>query len=295
MHVDRYVSVLSRDGERLAEAARRAGLDAAVPTCPGWQIRDLLLHTGGVHRWAAGHVETGRAEPFSAAEEDQFFEMVADDSLLEWFRDGHRRLVGALAAGDEELVSCWTFLPARSPLAFWARRQAHETAIHRADAEAALSVVPQWTADFAVDGIDELLNAFLVRRPERITADPPVSIAVSATDADAAWTITLDPTGYRAVAGARPATLTLAGPASDRYLLLWNRGGLDRLDERAGPVAGQGARRLVTSAADLAALRELVEPGAVPGHRSHLPAERGPDAVRHLEVEHARAKVVLTI
>lgn len=34
-------------------------------------------------------------------------------------------------------VDCWTFLDAPSPLAFWARRQAHETAIHRADAQLA--------------------------------------------------------------------------------------------------------------------------------------------------------------
>ncbi|MER6443505.1 hypothetical protein ABT275_45720 [Streptomyces sp. NPDC001185] len=36
-------------------------------------------------------------------------------------------------------MTCWTFNPARvpSPLAFWTRRQAHETAVHRYDAEAA--------------------------------------------------------------------------------------------------------------------------------------------------------------
>ena len=34
-------------------------------------------------------------------------------------------------------MRCFAFLPAPSPLAFWARRQAHETGIHRADVESA--------------------------------------------------------------------------------------------------------------------------------------------------------------
>lgn len=230
MRIDQHIAVLRRDGAELADVAQRAGLDAAVPTCPGWQIRDLLHHLSGVHRWAACHVATGRAMPFTAAEEAEFFAIVADDSLITWFRDGHRALVDTLTAADETTASCWTFLPAPSPLAFWARRQAHETAIHRADAQSAIATVPRWDPDFAVDGIDELLNGFLARRPDRIVADPPVSIALCATDSDAAWTVAIDPAGHHVVAGQRAATLTLTGPACELYLLLWNRSGVERLD-----------------------------------------------------------------
>ena len=41
---------------------------------------------------------------------------------------------------------CWTFLPAPSPRAMWARRQAHETAIHRVDAQLAAGLpVSPWS------------------------------------------------------------------------------------------------------------------------------------------------------
>src|SRR5262249_53658636 len=50
-----------------------------------------------------------------------------------WFREGHAALVQALSVAGPDL-NCWAFLAAPSPLAFWARRQAHETAIHRVDA-----------------------------------------------------------------------------------------------------------------------------------------------------------------
>jgi uncharacterized protein (TIGR03083 family) len=235
VRVDEYLAVLAEDGRRLVEAAGRVGLDAAVPTCPGWLVRDLLRHVGGVHRWAASFVATGRREPYPAEDEErQFFRVVPDGELLEWAWRGHADLAQALSAAEPATV-CWAFLPAPSPLAFWARRQAHETAIHRADAEAATGLTPGWDPEFAIDGVEELLRGFLARRPERITADPPASVALAATDVEAAWTIELRPDGLRVIDGAHPATLTVTAPASDLYLLLWNRVGVDQLDAHGDP------------------------------------------------------------
>ena len=62
MDVDGYVSALRREGPLLAAAAERAGSSAAVPSCPGWSVDQLVRHVGGVHRWAAEHVRTGRAD-----------------------------------------------------------------------------------------------------------------------------------------------------------------------------------------------------------------------------------------
>jgi uncharacterized protein (TIGR03083 family) len=229
MRITDYIAMLDHDGRRLADAAERVGVDAEVPTCPGWRVRDLLGHLGGVHRWAASYVSTGRSEPFTREGRAEFAAPGDDDALLDWFRDGHRALVDTLTSADET-VMCWTFMPAPSPLAFWARRQAHETAIHRADAELIIRAAPAWDPAFAADGIDELLNGFLARPRGRLVADPARSLVVAATDADAAWTITIGPDNRRVVAGGGPADLTVAGPAADLYLLLWNRGGSDRLD-----------------------------------------------------------------
>jgi uncharacterized protein (TIGR03083 family) len=222
MDIGEHVERLRYEGWRLAEAAGWAGLDAPVPTCPGWRIHDLLGHAGGVHRWAAAHVTSGRPGPLSAEETAALFAAPDDPKLLDWYRDSHRELVAALSGADPD-TACWSFLPAPSPVAFWARRQAHEAAIHRVDAESASDSVTGFPAAFAVDGIDELLFGFFARPSGRLVADPPRSLAIRATDADAAWTAYIEPGGRRFVRGAEPADLTVAGPASDLYLLLWNR------------------------------------------------------------------------
>ncbi|WP_435839745.1 maleylpyruvate isomerase N-terminal domain-containing protein, partial [Streptomyces anulatus] len=40
-------------------AVHAAGPVSPGRTCPGWQIRHLLRHTGMVHRWAAALVAEG--------------------------------------------------------------------------------------------------------------------------------------------------------------------------------------------------------------------------------------------
>jgi hypothetical protein len=124
-----------------------AGLATAVPSCPSWQVKDLLRHTGYVHRWA------------------------------------------------DPAVECAAFMTAPSPLAFWTRRQAHETAIHRADAELAAGATPRYPAGFAAGTSDawsiEASEGLL--QPRRETG----------ADSDAGCTV--------------------SGPASGLYLFLWNR------------------------------------------------------------------------
>src|ERR1700752_1604641 len=58
-----YIGALRGEGELLAAAAERAGMGAPVPSCPGWAVRDLLKHTGYVHRWATGIVAGGLGRP----------------------------------------------------------------------------------------------------------------------------------------------------------------------------------------------------------------------------------------
>src|SRR5579859_5381908 len=110
----------------------------------------------------------------------------ADPELLTWFRAGHAALVQTLNAADPGLV-CPTFMDAPSPLAFWARRQAHETAIHRADADSASGIQTDYDPEFAADGIDELITGFGQRRKYRPPAEHAGSMRVQATDTGHAW------------------------------------------------------------------------------------------------------------
>lgn len=221
METASFVDTLDREGALLASAAEAAGVGAEVPTCPGWRVRDLLRHTGMVHRWAAGFV----AEGYTAHHPDGGLPDLDGAELVAWFRAGHRSLVDTLAAAPPTL-ECWHFLPAPSPLAFWARRQAHETTVHRVDAEAARGGTPgDIAAEFAADGIDELLRGFHARSRSRVRSEEPRVLRVRATDTDdAVWTVRLSqepPAAERG--GTGEADCELVGSAGELYLALWNR------------------------------------------------------------------------
>lgn len=217
MEIAEHLAQLQRDGARLAAAA--GDLDADVPPCPQWTVRDVVTHTGGVHRWAASIVRDRLDHDPTPREEDLATPGSRDP--VEWFREGHTALLDTLRTADPD-VQCYTFLPTRSPLAFWARRQAHETAIHRADAESASGPITAFPSAFAADGIDEMLNSFVARRRSFRYVDAPRTLALRPDDAEG-WTVTLAPDGVRSVRGGDQAEATVRGSASDLYLWVWNR------------------------------------------------------------------------
>lgn len=213
------IAHLNEEGRLLAGAAAAAGPDAAVPTCPGWRIGDLLRHTGMVHRWAAAFVAERHTEYRPAAGDPD----LDGAALLDWFREGHGLLVDALSNAPDDL-DCWTFLPAASPLAFWARRQTHETAVHRADAESALGEPGPVPQRLAADGVDELLCAFHGRRRSPVRTDAPKVLRVRTTDTGDVWTVRLSAEPPRAERSSEgPADCELSGPAGRLHLVLWNR------------------------------------------------------------------------
>jgi uncharacterized protein (TIGR03083 family) len=139
-----------------------------------------------------------------------------------------------LRAADPAL-ECWTFLRAPSPLAFWARRQAHETAIHRVDAESATADVTPMAPVFSVDGIDELLLGFFARRSSPLVCDPPLALGVRARDTGDEWSIEIRPDGRSVQRGGAQGDCVVTGKANDLYLFLWNRrddAGLDVTGDR---------------------------------------------------------------
>jgi uncharacterized protein (TIGR03083 family) len=229
MEIAEHIEALCRQGERLADAADRAGLEATVPPCPSWLVKDLLRHTGYIHRWAAQHITEGPESVIDGPPEADILRAGAPDpELLDWFRAGHAALVETLTTADPAL-ECATLMPAPSALAFWARRQAHETAIHRADAESASGTVPEYAPDFAVDGIDELIMGFGRRRKYQPGADGDDGrLRVLAADTGDAWLIEahegrMRPQREAAADGPDGPGCTVTGPASGIYLFLWNR------------------------------------------------------------------------
>ena len=235
-----YIAALRREGELLAAAAERAGMAAAVPSCPGWAVRDLLKHTGYVHRWATGFVAHRLARPSGGASEEEVLgQGPGDAGLPGWFREGHAALVRALSEAPPDLDS-WAFLAAPSPLAFWARRQAHETAIHRVDAEQAAGRASgsAFEPAFAADGVDELIMGFLARNISR-GGWPGLdgSLAIHAADgaASADWLVAGGASEPGVSRGTGPAGCDVTGQARDLYLTLWNRRPADGLQVTGDP------------------------------------------------------------
>ena len=211
----------------LRSNAISAGLAAAVPTCPGWTIRDVVTHTGVVHRWAAATVRGEPARPDAEVEA----EAAAATDLLEWFDDGLVELLNAIASAPADLDVPFFLHDAPPPRQAWARRQCHETTMHAVDAMAArLGRAPRpdelWFAPaLARDGIDELLLGFAPRSRYNPTTDAAASIAVVSDNGIGGWTIRLGPDGTQASVGADDAAdARITGSARGIYTGLWNRG-----------------------------------------------------------------------
>ena len=154
-----------------------------------------------------------------------------DTELAAWLRQGCAALVAALSAAPADL-ECWSFLPAPSPLAMWARRQAHETAIHRVDAElAAGSTVSPFAPPFAADGVDELLTASCRAAPPSCgpKSPPPWRCAAATSTPSGRCTSMTTASRPRTEPATTTAACTVTGAAGDLYLALWNRAGPDAL------------------------------------------------------------------
>jgi uncharacterized protein (TIGR03083 family) len=219
-----------------------------IPACPGWTLRQLATHVGRAHRWATQIVAT-RSDEFIE------FRSVPDgklpDGLAErgrWLTAGAARLLDALrAAGDDPVWAFGELLPA----GFWARRMAHETLVHCADAQLAAGDEVSIPAEIAADAIDEWLTTMSgphAGQPD-LRASALVAgaaLAVQATDPElggrARWLIRHAADGVQILtADTASADALLAGRAADVLLVLMRRmpaaGGPARVSGDAGLLA----------------------------------------------------------
>jgi uncharacterized protein (TIGR03083 family) len=213
--------------------AERAGLDAPVPTCPGWSVRDLVAHQGMVHRWAAGLLRGELTFDDDATALEQ--EGRSADDPLDWLRDGAIELVETITRVPDDVRAPVFLEDAPAPKRFWMRRQCHETTIHAVDALSAVfgrrpDPAETWFGpELASDGIDELLGGFLTRPRSRLRCDEDAALLVAPDDVPDWWLVRLGP--RPAVTergrGARPEVPApdweLTGTAVELYLALWNR------------------------------------------------------------------------
>jgi uncharacterized protein (TIGR03083 family) len=225
MDSDRYLDVLARESEVLADAAEAAGPDAPVPSCPGWTVTDLMAHCAGGDQWARVIVETGSRE---GASSDLAEDAPTGAALVPYFREGARQLVDVLRATDPT-KSVWTFSPADRTAEFWRRRRAHETAMHRCDAQLAAGSPAPLDAELASDGIDELLVVFVPRFADKVAVDGE-TLHVHCIDVEGEWFIARAGDELKITREHAKGDVAARGTASDLLLYLRGRGPVDPLD-----------------------------------------------------------------
>lgn len=152
---ERFYAGIRESTARLAGIVTDEDETRPVPTCPDWTLRQLATHVGRAQRWAAEIVT--RRSPAFIAFRDVPGGRIPDDPAQrpDWLNAGASLLIDSVRAGGAERV--WTHFGI-GPAGYWARRMAHETAVHLADAELAVGRDVRIAADLAADGIDEWLG-----------------------------------------------------------------------------------------------------------------------------------------
>jgi uncharacterized protein (TIGR03083 family) len=211
-----YKSWLAEEGGALAAALGDPA--APVPCCPRWTVADLAAHVGSHHRWVAGLLDDAVQEPRAPRP----LRPDPETTPADWCRAGLDLLLDAVDATDPD-TPMWTVTIERRAGA-WCRRQAHDTTVHRWDAQDARGHADPVDAERATDFIDELFETALpyilpfVGRPA-----PEASLALRS--ADGAYRRRVDGSGgrLRLSAGGPPADAVLTGTPSDLLLALWRR------------------------------------------------------------------------
>jgi uncharacterized protein (TIGR03083 family) len=226
-----YLDVVTAQAGALASAARAVGPDVTVPATPDWTMAKLVKHTGTTLAWARANVERG-GEFVNPGELDLGLPASPGD-YPDWLGSGAAAFVATSAAADPG-APAWTW-GVDAHARFWSRRMAHETSIHRWDAESVSGEQAPIAPAVAVDGIDERLEN-LVPSMEHNPAGPDAlcgrgeTIHLHCTDTDGEWLLRFAPDGFTFSREHAKGDLAVRGGASDVLLWLVGRRGLDGLE-----------------------------------------------------------------
>lgn len=217
METQQYLDAIRHESERLVAAAVSAGLESPVPSCPEWTVADLLGHVGRVQRWQADIVARRVQEP-----EFGFAEPPTDPVVLvSWVQDATALLLEVFAAVPAE-TPLWT-LAGPGTAAFWIRRQAHEAAMHRVDADLAAGTPASIETELARDGIDEFFDVVVAVRVRDRFVGSGETVHLHCTDTDGEWLVRLTPDGPEVARAHAKGDVAARGTASDLLLAVRGR------------------------------------------------------------------------
>lgn len=201
-----HLAAVEREGSRFSAVLAGADLALPVPGCPDWTLAVLCVHLGRVHRWAAANASAGGERGRRPGDPEP------GTDLRRWYADGLADLLRVLADADRP---AWTFV-GPATVAWWQRRMALETLVHRVDAEAAAGVRTALDPALAADGVAEVVEVLHPARAAATGGALPAELVLATDDGSGRWRL----------AGPQPAA-RVTGPADALLLLVWGRTTLD--------------------------------------------------------------------
>jgi uncharacterized protein (TIGR03083 family) len=268
---DHYYAAIEAETAAFAAVTADADLSVPVPTCPGWNVGLLVGHLRQSHDWFASLV-TSRAQTFIppavpadldlsgldwsgqvAALARRSLDDVADGEdgkvRADWLAQGAANLTGAVREfGPDNPV--WTTY-GEPHAGFWVVIGLLETAVHRADAELAVTggLRTDLTPQLAAGCVDFWMTA-LAEPSARPFFGPMVGglagngetlrFEASDLDQDAHWFMTRTPDGPRLERRDEGGDVVVRATAADLLLLLKGR-----LPATDGRVVVQGEEKLL--------------------------------------------------
>jgi len=235
---DFWLTALRADGTAFLAAVGEPGVATAmVPSCPDWSVGDLVRHLGGVYRRTRSNAGSGAIDqhwgPVVIPDDAP---AATDERLVPWFAAEMAQLDAFLDALDSDLPA-WNWAPQAKTAAFWHRRMAHETAVHRWDAQVATELPEPLESKLAGDTVAEVLDTFLPAGRRRGPADAFGVVHLVAADLGHDWYVRLRGDGVALLDtdtllddDAHPARAAASGTASDLALALWARVAFDVVD-----------------------------------------------------------------
>ncbi|MFC8846650.1 MULTISPECIES: maleylpyruvate isomerase N-terminal domain-containing protein [unclassified Micromonospora] len=242
---DFWIGALRAEGPAFAAAVAEAPPETPVLSCPGWTITDLTRHLGDAYHWitmivrAGGTTRPARPEPGA---------LPAGTSALEYWQQGYDRLMATFDGLDPE-APAWNWAPQPKKAGFWPRRAAHETAVHRWDAQLAIAAGEPIEAKLAADGVSEVLDTWLPAGRRTASGQWHGVVHLAAPDAGQDWYLRLRGEGVALLDtdtlldhDDHRARAEVTGTASDLLLALMGRVSFDTLGVRGDRALLDGLR-----------------------------------------------------
>src|SRR5690606_8242614 len=187
-----WLAALRAEGAAFLAAVSEPGaLARRVPSCPDWTVGELTRHLGGFYHRIRLHAGSAGADeqwpPLAVPDEAPAAD---DEAVVTWFRE---QLAGAeahLESLDPDLPT-WNWAPQPKVASFWHRRAAHETAVHRWDAQVATRLPEPIESKLAGDTVAEVMDTLLPAGRRRTDVDAKGLIELTAADLGVHWSVRL--------------------------------------------------------------------------------------------------------